>query len=37
MAILGAERVMRWLPKGTHDWRKFLTPDELEGLLRARA
>ena len=34
MAIIGAEHVMRWLPKGTHDWRKFLTPDELYDLLR---
>ncbi|MFT3974679.1 MAG: bifunctional 2-polyprenyl-6-hydroxyphenol methylase/3-demethylubiquinol 3-O-methyltransferase UbiG [Amaricoccus sp.] len=34
MAIVGAERVMRWLPVGTHDWRKFITPDELEALLR---
>ena len=33
-AIVGAEFVMRWLPKGTHDWRKFITPDELYGLLR---
>ena len=33
-AILGAERVMRWLPVGTHDWRKFITPDELYALLR---
>lgn len=29
MAIVGAEHVMRWLPKGTHDWAKFITPDEL--------
>ncbi len=29
-AIVGAERVLRWLPVGTHDWNKFLTPDELE-------
>ncbi len=29
MAIIGAERIMRWLPKGTHDWSKFITPDEL--------
>ena len=29
MAIVGAEYVMRWLPKGTHDWNKFITPDEL--------
>jgi len=34
MAIVGAEWVMRWLPKGTHDWAKFVTPDELYGLLR---
>ena len=34
MAILGAEHVMRWLPKGTHEWSKFITPDELYDLLR---
>jgi len=34
MAIIGAEWIMRWLPKGTHDWRKFITPDELEDLIR---
>lgn len=34
MAIVGAEWVMRWLPKGTHDWQKFITPDELFDLLR---
>ncbi len=34
MAIVGAEHVMRWLPKGTHDWAKFITPDELCDLLR---
>ena len=33
MAIVGAEHVMRWLPKGTHDWKKFITPDELFDLL----
>ncbi len=33
MAIIGAEQIMRWLPKGTHDWAKFITPDELFGLL----
>lgn len=33
MAILGAEWVMRWLPKGTHDWAKFITPDELYALI----
>src|SRR6056297_664237 len=33
MAIVGAEYVMRWLPKGTHEWSKFITPDELFALL----
>jgi 2-polyprenyl-6-hydroxyphenyl methylase/3-demethylubiquinone-9 3-methyltransferase len=33
MAIFGAEQVMRWLPKGTHEWSKFITPDELFALL----
>ena len=33
MAIVGAEWVMRWLPKGTHEWSKFITPDELFALL----
>ena len=33
-AIIGAEWVMRWLPKGTHDWNKFITPDELFALLQ---
>ena len=32
-AIVGAEHIMRWLPKGTHDWNKFITPDELYGVL----
>lgn len=31
--IVGAEYVMNWLPKGTHDWSKFITPDELYDLL----
>jgi 2-polyprenyl-6-hydroxyphenyl methylase/3-demethylubiquinone-9 3-methyltransferase len=35
MAIFGAERVMRWLPVGTHDWAKFITPDELYALIRS--
>ncbi len=34
VAIVGAELVMRWLPRGTHDWNKFITPDELFDLLR---
>ena len=33
MAIVGAEHLLRWLPRGTHDWRRFVTPDELEALL----
>ena len=33
MAIVGAEYVMRWLPKGTHVFSKFITPDELFSLL----
>ena len=33
MAIVGAEHIMRWLPKGTHEWHKFITPDELYDLL----
>jgi 2-polyprenyl-6-hydroxyphenyl methylase/3-demethylubiquinone-9 3-methyltransferase len=37
VAIVGAERIMRWLPPGTHDWRKFLTPDELDAMLAAAA
>jgi 2-polyprenyl-6-hydroxyphenyl methylase/3-demethylubiquinone-9 3-methyltransferase len=30
LAIVGAEYVLRWLPRGTHSWEKFVTPDELE-------
>ncbi|QYX57027.1 bifunctional 2-polyprenyl-6-hydroxyphenol methylase/3-demethylubiquinol 3-O-methyltransferase UbiG [Roseovarius sp. SCSIO 43702] len=33
MAIIGAEHVMRWLPRGTHEWSKFITPAELYDLL----
>ncbi|MFP9138780.1 bifunctional 2-polyprenyl-6-hydroxyphenol methylase/3-demethylubiquinol 3-O-methyltransferase UbiG [Devosia sp. XGJD_8] len=33
LAIVGAEHILRWLPKGTHDWNKFLTPDEIKTLL----
>jgi 2-polyprenyl-6-hydroxyphenyl methylase / 3-demethylubiquinone-9 3-methyltransferase len=35
LAIAGAEYVMRWLPRGTHDWRKFLKPSEVVNGLRA--
>lgn len=34
VAILGAEWVMRWLPRGTHEWSKFITPEELFELLK---
>jgi 2-polyprenyl-6-hydroxyphenyl methylase/3-demethylubiquinone-9 3-methyltransferase len=30
LAIVGAEYVLRWLPRGTHQWEKFVTPEELE-------
>ena len=30
LAIVGAEYVLRWVPKGTHQWEKFVTPAELE-------
>lgn len=33
LAKVGAEYVLRWLPTGTHDWSKFLKPDELRGFL----
>lgn len=34
MAIVGAEYLLRWLPRGTHDWRRFLKPSELAAALR---
>jgi 2-polyprenyl-6-hydroxyphenyl methylase/3-demethylubiquinone-9 3-methyltransferase len=33
LAKIGAEYVLRWVPAGTHDWNKFLKPDELRGFL----
>jgi 2-polyprenyl-6-hydroxyphenyl methylase/3-demethylubiquinone-9 3-methyltransferase len=33
LAIVGAEYVLRWLPRGTHDFSRFLTPDEIGALL----
>ena len=33
-AIIGAEYILRWLPIGTHDWEKFVTPDELIKILK---
>lgn len=35
LAIVGAEYILRWLPRGTHDWKKFLKPSELCRELRA--
>ena len=32
-AIVGAEYVLRWLPIGTHEWEKFVKPEELEEIL----
>jgi 2-polyprenyl-6-hydroxyphenyl methylase/3-demethylubiquinone-9 3-methyltransferase len=33
LAIVGAEYVLRWLPRGTHRWDKFVTPGELEAAM----
>jgi len=33
-AIIGAEYIMRWLPIGTHQWEKFVTPKDLEDILK---
>lgn len=35
LAILGAEYILRWLPRGSHRWDRFVTPEELEGHLKA--
>lgn len=35
LAIVGAEYVLGWLPRGTHDWNRFITPDELQLALEA--
>jgi len=35
LAKVGAEYVLRWLPKGTHDWRKFVRPADFAACLRA--
>ncbi|MEA2840313.1 MAG: 2-polyprenyl-6-hydroxyphenyl methylase / 3-demethylubiquinone-9 3-methyltransferase [Methylobacteriaceae bacterium] len=34
LAIIGAEYVLRWLPKGTHKWERFVTPEELARMMR---
>ena len=36
-AIIGAEYVLRWLPIGTHDWQKFLNPNEIDNLCKSFA
>ena len=33
-AIVGAEYILRWLPIGTHEWEKFVKPDDLEKTLK---
>ena len=33
-AIVGAEYILKWLPIGTHDWEKFIKPDELINILK---
>ncbi|MFT3733013.1 MAG: bifunctional 2-polyprenyl-6-hydroxyphenol methylase/3-demethylubiquinol 3-O-methyltransferase UbiG [Hyphomicrobium sp.] len=35
LAIVGAEYVLGWLPRGTHQWERFITPDELSGYAKA--
>ena len=35
LAIAGGEYILRWLPRGTHDWKKFLKPSEVVAGLRA--
>jgi 2-polyprenyl-6-hydroxyphenyl methylase/3-demethylubiquinone-9 3-methyltransferase len=37
LAKIGAEYILRWVPAGTHDWKKFLKPDELRGFLAGEA
>lgn len=35
-AILGAERLLRWVPEGTHEFAKLVKPEEIEAALRAK-
>ncbi len=35
LAIVGAEHVLRWLPRGTHDWSRFMRPEEVAAPLKA--
>jgi 2-polyprenyl-6-hydroxyphenyl methylase/3-demethylubiquinone-9 3-methyltransferase len=32
MAIIGAEYILNWLPKGTHNWNKFIKPSEITSI-----
>ena len=34
LGIVGAEYVLRWLPRGTHEWRRFVRPSEMAAALR---
>jgi len=34
LVIIGAELILRWLPAGTHNWARFVTPEELRGALK---
>lgn len=34
LAVVGAEYVLRWLPRGTHDWRRFVRPSEIAAVVR---
>lgn len=36
LAIVGAEYLLGWLPRGTHDWQRFLRPSEIAAMLRRR-
>jgi 2-polyprenyl-6-hydroxyphenyl methylase/3-demethylubiquinone-9 3-methyltransferase len=36
LGIIGAEYVLRWLPKGTHSWSKFIKPSEMSAAMRTR-
>lgn len=35
LGVVAAEYVLRWLPRGTHDWKRFVKPSELAAMLRA--
>ena len=37
LAVVGAEYVLRWLPRGTHDWKKFLKPGQIRGFLEGES